>query len=176
MFKAKRTYRHPPDRNLGDRQQRMYDFMRENPVGVLSTVGPDGDPHGSVIYYGVDDALTVTFLTRLNTRKFDNLRRQPRVMLTVCDPETQAVLQVRGEAEQVADSEEINAVAARTLGASLHTSEYGLPPISKLEAGPFVGVRIIPKQLRMAVFARPDAGDYSDLFESVESFELPVEP
>jgi len=87
-------------------------------------------------------------------------------------PQTQTIAQISGDAVEIRDSYEINVVAGAILGASLKTSEAGVPPITKLEAGRYVAFKLAPVQIRMAVYARPDPGDYSDLFESIESFEL----
>ncbi|HEX7633175.1 MAG TPA: pyridoxamine 5'-phosphate oxidase family protein [Candidatus Saccharimonadales bacterium] len=158
--------------SFSDRKQRFYDFLKENPVGVLSTVTPDCDPHGVVIYYTVDKNFEISFLTRVGTRKHDNIKHHNHVMLTVFEPRTQTTLQLKGIAHVVKDSYEVNGIAGAILAASLKTSDAGLPPITKLEEGPYVGYRITPKQARMAVFARPDSGEQAELFESIESFEM----
>jgi len=166
------TKKHDEVARYSDRKQRFYDFLKEKPVGVLSTVTPNGDPHGVVIYFDIGKDFVVSFLTRAQTRKHDNIKHNNHVMLTVFEPQTQAVVQLTGEAIQVADNYEVNGIAGAILSASLRTSDAGLPPVSKLEAGPFVAYRIIPKQARMAVYARPDSGEYTNIFESLESFEL----
>jgi hypothetical protein len=47
-----------------------------------------------------------------------------------------------------------------------------MPAIEKLEAGKYVAFVIQPVQVRMAVYARPDPGEYTELFETVEGSEL----
>jgi len=161
-----------PVHELSARKQRFYNFLKEYPVGVLSTVTPNGDPHGVVIYFDVNEHLDISFLTRAETRKRDNLKHSKHVALTVFEPKTQAVVQIAGEAKEITDSYEVNGLAQLILKASQKTSGAGAPPIAKLEAGPFVGYKITPKQGRMAVYARPETGEYSDLFEVVECFDL----
>lgn len=165
-------FHHTDESKFSDRKKRMFTFLRENPIGVLSTVTPDGDPHGAVVYFRVDKDFTISFLTKTETRKYDNLVHNNHVMLTVFEPETQATVQVTGIAEEVQDSYETNAIAGTILGISMETSEAGTPPISKLDAGMYVAMKITPVQARMAVYARPDSGGYGELFESVESFDL----
>lgn len=170
LFQKKRTKKVPKERS--DRQQRIYDALVANPVGVLSTVTPDGDPHGSVIYYVVDSDFVISFLTRAGTRKCDNLRHNPHAMLNVFDPVTQATVQASGTAEEVVDGADANDIALKVFRASRRINRVGLLPINKLEVGSYVAFRIMPVQIRMAVFARPQSGDYEGLFESIESFEL----
>jgi hypothetical protein len=160
------------DNDFSDRRQRIFDFLQANPIGVLSTVNPNAEPHGVVIYFTVDKQFSINFLTRSETRKHDNLEHNNCVMLTVFEPRAQAVVQVTGRAYKVTNSRSINALAGSILGIGRQTSSGGLPPIIKLEAGDFVAFQIVPVQIRMAVYARPDSGEYQDLFESVESFDL----
>ena len=169
MF-SKTTSKQAP--SFSDRKQRFYEFLDNNPVGVLSTVTPDGDPHGVVIYYVIDKNFIISFLTRAETRKRDNIKHNNHVMLTVYEPRTQTTVQIVGTAKEVTDSYEVNGIAGAVMGVSTKIANTGLPPISKLEAGSYVGFRITPEQIRMAVYSRPDPGEYGDIFESIESFDL----
>jgi uncharacterized pyridoxamine 5'-phosphate oxidase family protein len=157
---------------LTDRERRIYEFLQSNPIGILSSTGPNGDPHGSVIYFSLDKHFNVSFITKAQTKKYDNLSRQGHVMLTVFEPKTQTVAQITGKAQEIKDDYIINQIAGAIHAASLKTSEAGLPPITKLEAGEYVAFQISPNQIKMAVYARPDGGDYTELFETIESYEL----
>ena len=157
---------------LSDRKQRIYDFLKSTPVGVLSTVSPDSNPHGVVIYFDIDKQFRVVFLTQSHTRKHDNLIHNNHVMLTVFDTETQAVAQITGRAYEIQDSYDVNGIAGRVFARSRKINKVGLMPINKLEVGPYVAFEIDPVQIRMAVYARPDPGDYEKIFESIESFDL----
>ena len=162
----------PAATDFSDRRQRMYTFLKETPIGVLSTIDPDGNPHGTVIYFTLNKQFRISFLTKADTRKYDNLMRHNHVMLTVFDARSQTTAQITGRAEEVTESAELNSIAGHILGASLQTSDSNVMPITKLEAGPYAAFHIQPLQIRMAMYARPNRGEYSDVFESVESFEL----
>ncbi|MBC7708252.1 pyridoxamine 5'-phosphate oxidase family protein [Polaromonas sp.] len=172
MHQTLSTLLHANEEKLSDRKQRIYDFLHQTPIGVLSSVNADGDPHGVVVYYSVDKKFLITFLTKAGTRKYDNLKHNNHVMLTVFEQQTQATAQITGEATEITDNYDINEVAERTLRASMKTSDGGIPPIMKLVAGEYVAFAIDPVQIRMAVYARPDSGDYAELFETLESFDL----
>ena len=159
-------------KQFSDRKKRMYWFLTENPVGVLSTVTPDGEPHGVVIYFVTSKDFTISFLTKTGTRKYDNLVHNGRIHLTIFDPKTQAVVQISGQATEITDSYIVNSVAGSVLGVTQRANQPGPTPLSKLDAGFYTAFDITPTQVRMAVYTRPDPGDYDDLFESVESFEL----
>ncbi len=160
------------DQAFSNRKRRMYTFLRDNPTAVLSSVDADGNPHGTVIYYAIDKDFTISFLTRTQTKKYDNLQHNNRIMLTVFEPATQTIAQVTGTAAEIKDSYEVIAIASTVLAASLKSSAGDTPPLAKLEAGPYVAFKVKLVQVRMAIYSQPDSGGYTELFESIESFEL----
>lgn len=157
---------------LSERQKRIFDFLTRNPVGVLTTVDPDGYPHGVVIYFVVDKQFNVSFLTKTGTKKYDNLLRNNTIMLVAYEPVSQSVAQVVGSAHEINNKDAGKQVAQQVFGACLKTSGSGVPPINKLNAGAYTAFFIEPVQIRLAMYERPDHGEYSQIFESLESFEL----
>lgn len=136
------------------------EFLNTHPVGVLSTVAPRGKPHAAVIYFCANEDLSVSFMTKIDTLKNKNIKRNNQVMLVAYEPESQTTLQIEGQAVDITDRPEAEEVFRKTLKSVNSTSESGIPPISKLDAGRYVAYRIQPRQIRMAVFARPDADGY----------------
>jgi len=167
-----KRYHIQPQATYADRKQRIFNFLRETPVGVLYSMYANVNPHAAVIYFSIDKRFQISFLTKADTKKYDNLFHFNHIMLTVYEPLTQTTAQITGRAEEITASSEINGVAGAILSASLKTSDNGLPPISKLEAGPYVAFNIKSVQIRMAVYSRADPGSYNEIFESIESFEL----
>ncbi|HEY1063899.1 MAG TPA: pyridoxamine 5'-phosphate oxidase family protein [Candidatus Saccharimonadales bacterium] len=157
---------------FSDRQQRIHSFLQQQYIGVLCSVTPDGDPHGTVVYFVIDDDFTIHILTKTRTRKYDNLIHHNHAMLMVYDTASQTTAQVLGIAVEYPGTSTVNTVSNRIFKRVLQTGDNQLPPLVKLQAGTFTTFSIKPVQIRMAVFARPDPGDYEDLFESIESFEL----
>jgi hypothetical protein len=156
---------------LSERRQRIFDFLFSTSIGVLSSTDPDGDPHGAVIYFTITRDFVISFLTKAETKKYDNIVHHNHVMLTVFDASTQTTVQVTGIAKEIKSGVTINGIAGRVLGTSLKTSNAGLPPLNKLQAGSYVAFEIEPIQIRMAEYAHADPGGYNELFETVESFE-----
>lgn len=158
--------------SLSTRQQRIYNFLHEHHVGVLSTVTPDNNPHGVVVYYTVGENFVISILTKKGTRKYENLAHNNHAMLTVFDTASQTTVQVTGIARERSGRTNIDEVAGEVLGVASETGHAGLAPIVKLQAGTFTTLRIAPVQIRMAIYARPDPGDYDQLFDSIESFDF----
>jgi hypothetical protein len=73
---------------------------------------------------------------------------------------------------EVTDPDFVNNALEKSMLASMNTSYSRMPAIEKLEAGKYVAFVIQPVQVRMAVYARPDPGEYTELFETVEGSEL----
>lgn len=157
---------------LTQRQKRIYRFLKEHDLGVVSTVTPDGNPHGSVVYYTIRPGFLVQFLTKTGTRKHENLMYNDRIMLTVYEPHTQTTAQVTGIAVERGGLNDINEVAGNIFTGLSQKKGPGVPPIMKLQAGAFTSFQIEPVQIRMATYTTTLPGRHDELFESIESFDL----
>ena len=149
--------------------KRMYEFLKENSVGTLSTVNNSTEPHASVVYYNIDENESITFITKQNTRKANNIKQNSNVVLSVYEPVSQTVVQLEGAAELISSlTESQRAFKAMVLSAR-QTSDSGIPPISKLKSGHYLAYRVVPRRMTMMVYARPDPGGY-EMFDASESF------
>jgi general stress protein 26 len=157
---------------LSIRQQKIYDFLASHHVGVLSTVSPNDDPHGTVIYYGLSDKFTTCFLTESGTQKYDNIAHNDHVMLTIFGSATQTVAQIIGQAAEVTRPYEIHSIAMTIWENCIDAPSDETLPITKLQAGSYVAFKIVPVQIRMAEYSQEKYGDYTDLFDSIESFDF----
>ncbi|MDR7276261.1 PPOX class F420-dependent oxidoreductase [Catenuloplanes atrovinosus] len=71
----------------------------------LATIRPDGSPQSSVMWFAWDGE--VIRMTHTKTRqKFRNLEREPRVALSILDPQDEyRFLEVRGVVEKIEDDD-----------------------------------------------------------------------
>jgi PPOX class probable F420-dependent enzyme len=79
-----------------------YEDLLERPIFAhLATVRPDGSPQSSVMWFAWDGSRIR--LTHTSTRqKFANLSREPRVALSIADPDDQyRFIEVRGTVESI---------------------------------------------------------------------------
>jgi PPOX class probable F420-dependent enzyme len=82
-------------------------------VAVLSTVGPDGTPQSSAIWFLLDDGEVRSSLAETR-QKVKNLRRNPRFSLLAWEPgNPYKTIELRGQASLVVDAD--RALFARTL-------------------------------------------------------------
>ena len=164
-------------RTLGNKQsetavssesnRRIFDFLSKHQAGVLAAVDDHCEPHATVIYFSVHADFDITFTTKIGTKKHDVLDKNNHVMLVVFDQSAQATVQVIGRAEEITDETEFNRAFLSTAMTSLKTSQGGVPPIAKIHAGSYVAYRIIPDEIRMAMYIRPPSGN-AGIFETIE--------
>ena len=62
----------------------LYDFLRQNRLAVISTINPES-PQAAVVGIAVTETLDIIFDTLSTSRKYANLRADPRVALVVWD-------------------------------------------------------------------------------------------
>lgn len=86
---------------------------------TLATTGPDGAPQAAAVFYAVDEALNLYFLSSPNSRHSQNLAREPRVAAAVHADglawQSIQGLQIEGTAQQVQGAHEL-AHAAQVYG------------------------------------------------------------
>jgi general stress protein 26 len=150
---------------FSDKNKRIRKFLTQKNVGILATVDPNNDPYAAAVYYAIDHDFDLFFTTKDKTKKTDNLRHNNHAMVVVFDEETQTTVQLRGVAHEVTDAKQAERIFENTLSAAQYSSESGIPPISKLDAGEYIAFVLKPVDVRMAVYTRPESGDYSELFE-----------
>jgi len=128
----------------------LADFLGEQMKVQVATIGPDGAPHLTTLFYALDDAGRIAFWTYASSQKIANLRRDPRVSVLVEDGQDYFELRgvsIRGVARLVEEYDQIRALGARVMarmagGADL--GEMGDQILDK-QAAKRVGVVIEPE-------------------------------
>jgi nitroimidazol reductase NimA-like FMN-containing flavoprotein (pyridoxamine 5'-phosphate oxidase superfamily) len=166
-MKTTASPKQPQTAQSSEQNTRIYEFLAHHPTGVLATVDEHNNPQATVIYYSVDTDFVVSFTTKAETRKHDTLSKNSRVQMVVYEPSLQVTVQITGRAERVENQGKAIEILRATHQAADDLSQSGIAPIDKLFAGEYVMYHIIPKTIRMAVFARPDPGGY-DIYETIE--------
>ena len=135
----------------------IIDYIKNNPVMVLGTVGKHGKPHGAAVYVCSITADEVYFITKTETQKFKDILDNPQVSVTIVNSTENSSLQASGVAKVVSDPAVIELVMgkmAKVYGASADW----LPPITKLRAGPYQVVHITLEHARLARFQHVKPG------------------
>jgi len=96
-------------------------FVQDNPfVGTVTTLRADGSPHSTVVWVDTDGDEVVRFNTARGRAKEVHVLRDPRISITVIDPQDQfRWVGVTGTAELVDEGadDHIDQLAKKYLGA-----------------------------------------------------------
>jgi len=128
----------------------IVDFVATSRTGTLATVGPDGQPHLTAMWFGVLDG-EVWVETKAKSQKAVNLRRDSRVSFLIEDGQTYDTLRgvsFEGVAEIVDDPDTIFRV-----GVSIWERYYGpytedQKPAVDMMMNKRIGVRIVTRRTR----------------------------
>lgn len=137
--------------------QEVIDYIKANPVMVLSTVDDLGVPHGAAVYAYAKSGKKVYCITKTDTRKFQNLRANPHVAITIVNTAENSSLQATGHAETAQDAAEIEDVMGNMAEIYAQGPDW-LPPVTKLRAGPYQVVGITLKDVRLARYLHQHPG------------------
>ncbi len=86
--------------NVGE----VYEFMKNERLAVLATVAEDGQPEAALMGMAVTPQLEIVFDTVKSSRKYPNLKKNPRVAWVVgCT--TEVTVQYEGIAEELVGEE-----------------------------------------------------------------------
>jgi PPOX class probable F420-dependent enzyme len=131
-------------------EDEIADFVVRSRTGTLATVGPDGQPHLTAMWYAVVDG-EIWLETKAKSQKAVNLKRDPRVSFLIEDGQTYDTLRgvsFEGVAEIVDDPD-----ALHRLGVSVwerYTGPYtdDMKPMVEQMMYKRIGVRIVSGRAR----------------------------
>ena len=126
------------------------DFVTSSRTGTLATIGPDGQPHLTAMWYGVVDG-EIWLETKAKSQKAVNLKRDPRVSFLLEDGPTYDTLRgvsFEGHAEIVDDPDTIFRVGVSVW--ERYTGPYTdeMKPAVDMMMNKRVGVRIVSRRTR----------------------------
>jgi general stress protein 26 len=131
---------------------RIQAYIDHHPIATLGTINSDGSPQGAVIYVCTGDHQSlVYFITKQETRKYQNLVERDQVSLTIFNSKDNSTLQANGKAFSVRDPAIIDTVMTKIAHDHVSAKEW-LPPIAKLRAGAYEVVGIELQHARLAHF------------------------
>jgi pyridoxine/pyridoxamine 5'-phosphate oxidase len=93
-------------------KQKILEFIKTQPLGVISTISPNGQPQGAVVGIAEHDDLSIIFGTFNHYRKFRNIKHNPRVSFVIGWKDI--TVQYEGLAEELIGAERDQAVQSHT--------------------------------------------------------------
>jgi len=147
-------------------KEKIYLYLRSHHIAALSTISPEKNPHGALIYIFADPDLNFYFFTKSKTRKAQDLGANNQAALTVFDPAFPRTIQSEGTVEKIVDEALFDKMFNffMTQTAKEEDGLYWPPPISKVYvAGELSLFKFTPKWLRFADFSESKTFLYVNL-------------
>lgn len=120
----------------------IVNYIKNNPLCVMSTVDPNNKANGASMYIVSDENLNVFFMTKTNTRKYQNIMNNPSVSFTLHNESGLTTLQMIGDAVPIDPAVDDNQKIYDLFeGVRDKILNYSLP-ISKLSAGDYVMFKV----------------------------------
>ena len=95
------------------------DLLQSTALAQVATIGPHGEPQANPVWFGWDGE-HLKFSQTKTRQKYRNLRRDPRIALSIVDPENPYVyLEIRGEVARIEEDRDLafaNSMAKKYLG------------------------------------------------------------
>lgn len=153
-----------------DARSTAYKFLSVHRVATLATIAVNGPPDLATIYYIVDEDLNLYFMTRIESRKYRNLKEQPMLSMVITDEGTMETIQLTGMSERIENFKDESAVLSKLWVADYAEQHWPGPAVKLYEAGhsaQLAVTKIIPTEMTYASFERQDKGNYKSFFLSV---------
>jgi PPOX class probable F420-dependent enzyme len=123
-------------------------FLTDNMKVQIATIGPDGTPHLTTLFYVLEDGM-LAFWTYGRSQKVVNLRRDPRITCLIEDGEDYFELRgvtIQGKARLVEEYDDIRALGARVaqrMAGDVDLGDFGDEIVDK-QARKRVGIVVEP--------------------------------
>ncbi len=123
-------------------------FLTDNMKVQIATIGPDGTPHLTTLFYVLEDGM-LAFWTYGRSQKVVNLRRDPRITCLVEDGEDYFELRgvsIQGKARLVEEYDDIRALGSRVakrMAGDMDLGDFGDEIVDK-QARKRVGIVVEP--------------------------------
>ena len=124
--------------------QEAIDFVKDNDLGVLSTIDRTGNVHGAFVYYMLDTNGCVYILTKSSTEKGRDIFSHSGVALTIHEPGTSKTAQLQGVAKIETVPAKRDEIFAQMIKPRNFFHGVEMPPVTKIPEGDFLVVKIIP--------------------------------
>lgn len=137
-------------------------FLKEHRHVTIATVTENGLPEVATVYYGVDDRLNLYIPTGVLSRKFKNIKKNPRVALVVTNAEKLTTFQMEGVASVefiTKKNHHVIPILSKVLSPGIWDSIQHIfdpiPPVIKMKNGLLVILKVKINWARWADFTLP---------------------
>jgi len=147
--------------------QKVHAFLKQHPMGILSTVSADGKPWGAAVYYVADEDFNFYFVTRVETYKYQNLDKKPLAALTIADNETQTTVQLAGKIAKVSAHDYMQVFFDKFAKLRPEDDYRWAPPLEKIHKGNYMALKLVPSHLQYADYSHTKHDVRADYIEII---------
>lgn len=133
-------------------------FLKHHKTAVLASASQRGEPHAAMIFYVADDNFNIHFLTRVDTRKFDAIKKNPKVAITIATTDIPQTLQIEGDARSIAMDDETSSMRLKLFDI-LGSNHWFKAPLTKQDMTMVHEMRIEPTWIRWSDYAFEQDGN-----------------
>ena len=134
--------------------KRVVTFLKDHPMGILSTSNRDGEPWGAAVYFLVDDDFNIYFVTRHDSRKYQNMEKNPYASLTVADSETQVTVQLSGDITTMPVQKYMDVFFDKFANMRPEGDYQWAPPVDKVHSGSYMPLQLTPTKMQYADYGK----------------------
>jgi general stress protein 26 len=134
--------------------KRVTSFLKEHPMGILSTVSEDGTPWGAAVYFLADADFNIYFVTRAGSLKYQNIVKNPKVALTVADSESQVTVQLSGTVTTMPVQKYMDVFFDKFAKIRPDGDYEWAPPIDKVHEGNYMPLQLTPSKMQYADYGK----------------------
>jgi uncharacterized protein YhbP (UPF0306 family) len=146
---------------------KVHEFLKHHPMAVLSTIDANSTPWGAAIYYIADSNFNFYFVTRAETLMKRNIDNHPMAALTVTDSLTQTTVQASGQISKVSAQDYMDIYFDRFAKIKPKNDYNWAPPLTKIEAGNYVPLKLTPTRMQYADFSKLKLKEDTNFIEQI---------
>ena len=139
----------------------VHDFVKRRSCVILATAREESAPDLAHAFVYTDVAFTGYFLSKIETRKIDNISKNPHVSVMFSDRDSLQQVEYLANAKIIDDTKQIVAILPKIQDIiSESRSEYWVPPVTQVPGSGYCIVELTPMSVTYRDYSREekDAG------------------
>ena len=135
-------------------KKEIINFLNENATMALSTVGKDGYPRATTLFYDVDDDLNFYFVSCVKSQKAKNIYTNNKVALVIGTEKEEINIQVVGKAREIKPKDERHQWFLK-LATKIARGKEIWPPIFYTEGADHMIFKVVPSSVQYLDLTNP---------------------
>ena len=132
---------------------KAYEHIKARPLCTFGSVDEEGSPCLASVYVFIEPDFSCYFITKTQSRKFENVQARPSCALLSSSEETLFSVEVKGQVSVVGDTLMVVAITDRFREMiAREKGNFWEPPIAQIQSGEYVVCTLTPQSVRISNF------------------------